>query len=48
MKFQELILSAAAVLLLVGAAGGAWAIDCDGIINDEIVGDVTIGGARRA
>ncbi len=48
MKLQKLLLSVVTTYLLVGAAGETWAIDCDEIIDDEIVGDVTVGAARRA
>ena len=43
MKLQKLLLSVVTTYLLVGAAGETWAIDCDEIIDDEIVGDVTVG-----
>ena len=43
MKLQKLLLSVVAGCLLIGAAGEAWAIDCDGIIDDSVVQDVTVG-----
>jgi hypothetical protein len=43
MKIQKLILSAATAFLMVGASGAAMAVDCDGIIEDQIVQNVTVG-----
>ena len=43
MKIQKLILSAATAWLMVGVSGAAMAVDCDGIIEDETVQNVTVG-----
>ncbi len=43
MNIQKLILSAVTACLMVGASGAAMAVDCDGIIEDEIVQNVTVG-----
>jgi hypothetical protein len=42
MKIQKLILSAVTAWVMVGASGAAMAVDCDGIIEDEIVQNVTV------
>lgn len=43
MKIQKLILRAATAGLLFGAPSAVLAVDCAGIINDEIVRNVTVG-----
>jgi hypothetical protein len=43
MNIQKLILSAVTACLMVGASGAAMAVDCDGIIADETVQNVTVG-----